>query len=229
MRLVVRARGIVSEEIQQLDNERKAMSVIQRAVFAGAQLGMICASCEVVDTPDPEIKIFRFKEWSKDDFNGHEVRPNGKLCSIIVHEQPRWGMDLPGRPNVIGRYRVTAELETPHGYVAAYEATTKPEPETPKEAPGTESSPSLAAEEAIMSVLETVGRMTLRDLKRKVSAHRFPNFDDCLRTLADEGELSLEPDAEYPKRMWVVSNGDGVSARTAPTHADSLSVTTQGT
>ena len=101
------------------------MSVTERAVFARAQLGMIYASCEVVDTPDPETKIFRFKEWTKDDFNGNEVRPNGKLCSIIVHEQPRWRMDLPGGPKKLGEYRVTAELETPHGYVAAYEATTK--------------------------------------------------------------------------------------------------------
>ena len=214
----------MSEEIQQLDSERKAMSVTERAVFARAQLGMIYASCEVVDTPDPETKIFRFKEWTKDDFNGNEVRPNGKLCSIIVHEQPRWRMDLPGGPKKLGEYRVTAELETPHGYVAAYEATTKAEPETTKDsAPDTESSRVFSAEDAIMSALETVGRLTLRDLKRKVSAHRFPNFDDCIQALADEGELSLEPDAEYPKRMWVVSNGAGLSAQTAPTPADGLS------
>ena len=99
--------------------------------------------------------------------------------------------------------------ETPHGYVAAYEATTKPETEAPKEAPDTESSRAGGAEDAIMSTLEAMGRMTLRDLKRKVNAARMPQFDGCLKTLADEGELSLEPDAENAKRIWVVIKGVG--------------------
>jgi hypothetical protein len=66
--------------------------------------------------------------------------------------------------------------------------------------------------------------MTLRTLKRKVSAHRFREFDSCLRKLGDAGELAIEPDPATPSRSWVrltavgVSGGISGSNQSADTH-----------
>jgi hypothetical protein len=107
----------------------------------------------------------------------------------------------------VARYTVTAKLGTPPGYVGAYEGTTNtdtnPNPVT-KKVVAEPVSNSIAVADMILSALEPVGRMALRDLRRKTNAARLPQFDVCLKALADEGVLTLEPDPEYPTRLWAV-------------------------
>ena len=201
-RLVVRLRATVGNEIQGLNGKGVDMSVIERAVLVSPQSGIFGSTCEVIDTQEPETKILRFKEWSDTRAGAWDsvfYGPLGVLRFVHVYDSPDWNTNTE-----LCRYRITAKLETPDGYVGAYLGTTKPESQKEDAPRASESSRSSDVEDMILSAL-TTGRMTLRDLKRKVSAHRIPDFDDCLKTLVDEGELTLEPDAEYPKRLWVVS------------------------
>jgi len=187
------------------------------AVYVSPQMGIFTTTCEVLDTPDPETKIFRFKEWpgipdgwhynqgglEKDGAGGW--RPVGALRIISVYSASEYDRTGKGRDmgEELGRYRVTAKLPAPDGYVGVYEGTTLPEEKESEPEPTPDSGRAITVEDMILSALDSVPRMTLRDLKRKLSAHRYPLFDECLRGLADEGALTIEPDAEYPKRMWV--------------------------
>jgi hypothetical protein len=173
--------------------------------------GIFRAACEIEDGPDPEVKTFRFKEWAgrfpdspfsypcgmKNDGSG----PRGKLRYIIVRDNDS-GSD------VVARYRVTAQLETPPGYVGAYEATTKPEVVVSEvvvsEAAGNEAERTrlTAIEDKIVSCLEKGGRMVLSALKRKTHAYRFgEDWEKCLQNLTEQGELETKTDDAG--RVWV--------------------------
>ena len=103
---------------------------------------------------------------------------------------------------------MTAKLETPEGYVGAFEGTTKPQPADKPAAPDNrpDDERALKIEDAIMSALEREPRMTLRTLKRKTHAERFGQaWDDCLKSLSDEGELTIENERGLTNRgrTWV--------------------------
>lgn len=155
--------------------------------------GIFRSTCEVLDTSDPDTKIFRFKEGCNWETDGRHARRIG----VYSH----WSEFDVGPKE--GSYRVCAVLETPPGYVAVLEGTTKPEVLEPS--PPDISDESVRCELAIMAALESEPRMTMRELKRKVSGHRFAGvWDECLRRLCDEGEIKTEPDPTTPQRTWVV-------------------------
>ena len=171
-------------------------------------LAIFSTFCEVVDTDDPEVKIFRFKEgckWGAWD-GSKDPRSVKKLAVGTVGECE-------------GRYRVTAALDVPPGYVAILEGTTKPETAPEESAPVNET--EVRCELAIIAALDTEPRMTLRTLKRKVSSHRFPAFDECLKRLADQGELSVSPDPAQPQRTWVSAVGSKGAVSVSNGNADS--------
>jgi hypothetical protein len=175
--------------------------------------GIFRTFCEMEDTPDPEVKIFRFKEWPgkfpdapyypagiKNDGSG----PRGRLRYINAYSY--WNSDF-DIGKVVGRYRVTAQLDAPPGYVGAYEATTKPEakPEVVvSEAAGNDAERTrlTAIEDKIVSCLEKGGRMVLSALKRKTHAYRFgEDWEKCLQNLTEQGELETKTDDAG--RVWV--------------------------
>jgi hypothetical protein len=178
----------------------------EKIVSVIPQNGIFRAGCELEDGPDPSAKTFRFKEWAgretdspfsypcgmKDDGSG----PRGKLRYIIVREN-----------GVVDTYRVTAQLDTPPGYVGAYEATTKPEakPEVVvSEAADNDAERTrfTAIEDKIVSCLEKGGRMVLSALKRKTHAYRFgEDWEKCLQNLTEQGELETKTDDAG--RVWV--------------------------
>jgi hypothetical protein len=135
--------------------------------------------------------------------------PDGDLRYITVYSH--WSEFDVGE--VEGRYRVIAKLETPEGYVGAFEGTTKPKPAdkpaTPDNRPDAER--ALKIEDAIMTALEREPRITLRTLKRKTNANRVGQaWDDCLKSLADDGELRIEQDPQSAQRTWVVLASENV-------------------
>jgi hypothetical protein len=132
---------------------------------------------------------------------------------ICIYSAPEWlhNSDTFDPGTQLGSYRVTAKLDAPDGYAAAYEGTTKPEPK-PVNIPVNDQAESDAAqtrmlgiEDAIMTVLERENRITLRTLKRKTHAERHgEDWEKCLQSLAEGGELEIEQDSEVRQRTWIV-------------------------
>jgi hypothetical protein len=183
---------------------------MEKDVLVLPQHGILRTTCEVEDTPDPEVKHFRFKAWPSGFQSGmRDGVPDGDLRYITVYSH--WSEFDVGE--VEGRYRVIAKLETPEGYVGAFEGTTKPKPAdkpaTPDNRPDAER--ALKIEDAIMTALEREPRITLRTLKRKTNANRVGQaWDDCLKSLADDGELRIEQDPQSAQRTWVVLASENV-------------------
>jgi hypothetical protein len=188
--------------------------MIEKAVLVSPQHGILRTTCEVEDTPDPEVKHFRFKAWPSGFQSGmRDGVPDGDLRYITVYSH--WSEFDVGEKE--GSYRVTAKLETPDGYVGAFEGTTKPKPAdkpaTPDNRPDAER--ALKIEDAIMTALEREPRMSLRTLKRKTNAHRFSEWESVLKKLADEGELTIEEVPGLSKaRTWVALASDVISGVT---------------
>lgn len=96
------------------------------------QHGTIRALCEMDDTPEPGTRIFRFREWPKHEdgsiqsgMRADGTAPDGRVRFIRVFSYWKNEFDT---GKIVGRYGVTATLEPPPGYVAAYAATTRPAP-----------------------------------------------------------------------------------------------------
>lgn len=187
----------------------------EKMVYVHPQEGIVRTMCEMHDTPDPEVKIFRFKQWDQLP----ESRPNDYQPGL-----KRDGSGLIGRARLISVYswwnseddqdrgertwyRVTARLETPPGYVDAYEATTRPEPKpevvvSDAADHDAERTRLTAIEDKIVSCLEKGGRMVLSALKRKTHAYRFgDDWEKCLKSLTEQGEL--ETTTDDAGRVWV--------------------------
>jgi hypothetical protein len=195
----------------------------EKDVLISPQHGILRTTCEVEDTAEPEVKHFRFKAWPTEGFQSgmRDGLPDYPLRYISVYSH--WSEFDVGEKE--GSYRVTAKLETPDGYVGAFEGTTKPQPAdkpAPNDGPDDAADRMWRTEDAIMRALESGPRLTLRTLKRKVSAHRLKAFDETLKKLADEGELEIKTDPEQPQRTWVALAGDSISGTT-----DSISGSTQ--
>jgi hypothetical protein len=178
---------------------------MEKPVLVIPERGIFRTTCEVEDTADAEVKVFRFKNWPADCSGIRGGLPDGDLRYITVYS--RWSEFDVGEQE--GCYRVTAKLETPEGFVAAFAGTTKPAPK-PVIVPTSSDSPAPKIEDAIMCALERESRMTLRTLRRKTNAHRFgQSWDDCLKRLADAGELRIEQDPQSAQRTWIVlASGD---------------------
>jgi hypothetical protein len=166
--------------------------------------GILRTTCEVLDTSDPDNKIFRFKEgcvWRPDYTKGRPWKPDVRRARH-VHLYAHWSEFDVGPDE--GSYRVCARLETPPGYLAVLEGTTKPE--VIEHLPPDISDEALRCELAIMAALESEPRVSQRELRRKTSSHRFGSmWDVCLRRLAEVGDITIETDksiANQP-RTWV--------------------------
>jgi hypothetical protein len=199
--------------------------MIEKAVLVSPQHGILRTTCEVEDTPDPEVKHFRFRAWPTEGFQSgmRDGLPDFPLRYISVYSH--WSEFDVGEKE--GSYRVTAKLETPDGYVGAFEGTTKPKPADKPAAPDNrpDAERALKIEDAIMSALEREPRMTLRTLKRKTHAERFGQaWDDCLKSLSDEGELTIENERGLTNRgrTWVA-----LASVTTDSTNDCISVPTQ--
>lgn len=197
----------------------------EKMVYVWTVGGAIRTLCEVENTPDADTKIFRVKEWPK--------IPRVCDCGKVHSGTDRWsGQRQDGTPDGQVRgfsvfdsdnsvdYRVTAKLDTPDRYVAAYEVTTKPE-HKPVDVPAVNDAQApdagrmLKIEDTIMCVLERETRITLRSLKRKTHAERFgADWDTCLQSLADGGELQIEQDPQVPQRTWIALSPASVTSDT---------------
>ena len=183
--------------------------MVEKTVFVHPQEGILRTLCEMTDTEDPELKIFRFKEWPGNRQSGMRAdgsEPIGQVRIIDVFSYWNNDHDI---GTIEGSYRVTKKLDAPPEYVAAYEATTKPLPASVAEM---ESNAAGRCELAIMSALESEERMTLRALKRKISAHRFPQFDAVVQRLSDEGEIQVQADPGHAQRTWVSAKASSLTA-----------------
>ena len=173
--------------------------------------GILRTTCEVLETSDPDNKIFHFKE-------GCAWRP-GARSARKIHLYAHWSEFDVGPEE--GSYRVCARLETPPGYVAVLEGTTKPE--VIEHLPPDISDEALRCEMAIMAALESESRVSQRELRRKTSSHRFGSmWDVCLRRLADAGDITIETDksiANQP-RTWVSLSAHDSTAEVTVSNAN---------
>jgi hypothetical protein len=187
-------------------------TIEKAALVGGGGCGIFSTVCEVLDTPDPDTKVFRFKDGARWGSTHADPKPQPEAVrhiSIYSH----WSeMDVGAKD---GAYRVTAALEIPPGYIAVLEGTTKPQIQQESVVNG--NGDETRCEIAIMAALESEPSMSLRRLKRKISAHRLPAFDVCLKRLAELGELRtfVKRNIANQNRTWVeLAAGDSVSAVT---------------
>src|SRR5208282_1315269 len=148
--------------------------MMEKDVLVSPQHGIFRTKCEVEGTPDPEVKIFRFRSWPA-DIMACSMSDDGSGPSMLrfISVYASWVPDVSVGEKE-GRYRVTRKLETPDGYVGAFEGTTKPKPAEKPVTPdnGRDAERALKIEDAIMTALESEPRMSLRTLKRKTNANR---------------------------------------------------------
>ena len=159
----------------------------QAVLVIGPGFGILSTVCEMLDSPEgTENKIFRFKTGCKWRVDPNPIRR--------IHVFSYWPFPDEGQEigECLGRYRVTRKLETPPGYVAAFEGTTRPEVSVA--VPTVEDPDTARCESAIMSALEAESPMPVRILKRRTHPERFRDglWDECLQGLADAGEIQLE-------------------------------------
>jgi hypothetical protein len=164
--------------------------------------GIFSSRCEMLDGSDLETKIFRFADGCKWGMMHDGPRP-GPADVRVVTVYSSWGLENSQRE---GRYRVTAVLDPQPGYIAVLEGTTKPVVEV--EVRADES--AMRCELAIMAALEKQPRLSLRELRRKISAHRFAAFDASLKKLADAGEITIETKRGLTnnERTWIALSAD---------------------
>lgn len=176
-------------------------------------LNMFGSECEVVDTPDPQVKIFRFKEgctWGGSyEFNRSCEPGTVQRIAVFNHwckspeEEEKCNVDI----KCEGHYRVTACLDVPPGYIVVLEGTTKPEPKAVDPvlallANDAERTRLDSIENTIALAVEKGGRMVLSALKRKTNSYRFgEDWDKALQNLVEQGELETETDEKG--RVWV--------------------------
>lgn len=176
------------------DNEKIALVI-------GETFGIFHSVCEVQDTPDPETKIFLFKdgcEWKAARYRIRGISLWEWWPTNLQEEIERAPIPVPN-----SKYRVLRNLEAPPGYVAVLECTTRPESRPVEHEPV--SNDVSKCEAAILEALADGSRMTLYNLKRKTHAERFgAMFEKCLGSLEDAGEIRLEQDATVAKRTWVI-------------------------
>lgn len=183
------------------------MSIEKSVVVIGPIFGAFSSVCEVLDShTGPEYKLFRFRDCCK----WHAKTNPLKQINIFSH----WSEESVG--NCEGRYRVTKKLDTPDGFIAAYEGTTaahEARDAAPKFDPD-----SAKCEAAILDAMIAEARMTVYALKRKTHADRFGKdlWETCLQTLVDAGEIRLETTRGLTKkeRIWV----NRCDEDTAPAH-----------
>jgi hypothetical protein len=150
-------------------------------------------TCEMLDTADPDNKIFRFKadcKWSTNAHGKPAAASEVRKVNVFTH----WSEFDVGACE--GKYRVTGVLDAPDGYRAVLEATCKPEVQ---HVPDEEPEGDTRCEDAIMGALQG-GRMSLRDLQRKTHANRYPQWADCLQRLAADGDITIDV---VERRTWV--------------------------
>ena len=176
--------------------------------------GTFRSTCDVLDTVDPYIKFFRFKagcQWGSANGVVKVASPDAiRILTIYSH----WTEFDVGKNE--GAYRVTAVLDPPPGYIAAYEATTKPEVK-PANANDTTEEMRFRIENSIMLALESGMGMPLRTLKQKTHASRYgQQWDSCLKRLVDACALLIEERRALngASRTWVLIPPDTTSAVT---------------
>jgi hypothetical protein len=186
---------------------------VTAVMVTGPVFGIFRSVCEVSDAADPDIKIFSFRDsapWRES---------SGPLRCITTTNHPtdlKYD-EMDESYKVLERYRVVKKLETPPGFVAVFEVTTKPKPVEVSAPEPKNDEHAGRCEDAILEVVEADKRITLRSLRKKTHGERFgPDlWDKCLQTLVNAGEIRLEPDATAPKRMWVIYQ-DGLAPELAP-------------
>ena len=103
---------------------------------------------------------------------------------------------------------MTTVLDTPPGYIAAYEGTTKPEVKSDNAEDDTQDR-RVKIEDAILLALESEPVMSLRELRRKTHAERYGQWwDSCLKRLEDDGDVVIEKEdvrAMEKSRTWVLT------------------------
>src|SRR6266852_9249154 len=85
-------------------------------------LGMFRSACEVLDTPEPETKVFRFKEGCEWGMWDGSKKPTD-VRKLVLYSS--WSEFAVGQRE--GQYRITRALELLPGSVAVLEGTTRPE------------------------------------------------------------------------------------------------------
>ena len=178
------------------------MSTVEKTALVSHANGIFRTTCEVLDTPDPDNKIFRFKDgctWG----SAYSPYPKPKPRQItFVSIFSLWKSEFEVGEKE-GRYRITRVLEPTDGYSVVLEGTTKPEVQ-PTAAPVEDT----RCELAILAALESEPRITLRDLRRKVHAYRYPSFHACLKRLHIEGKLQIlaERGLTDKERTWIITS-----------------------
>jgi len=176
-------------------------------IIHGPCYGVLDTRCEMVDTADPETKIFRFKEgcrWLSDvERKQPGSKPVRKIHVFSYWPAPEDTLDpVKGIPGTcVARYRVIAELDPPTGFVAVLKGTTRPMPTAPAEA--TVNVEDAKCEAAILKALQAEPRMNMRSLKRKCHADRFGSdvWEKCIKQLTEAAEIKIR--AEQFGRIWV--------------------------
>src|SRR6202042_745531 len=122
-------------------------------------------TCEMLDTSDPDNKIFRFRDdckWGHNAYGKPAAAREVRGLSTWTH----WSEFDVGTKEA--EYRVIAVLEPPPGYRVALEGTTKPKVIEPL--PPDISDEESRCEQAIMAALESEPRVSQRELRRKTSS-----------------------------------------------------------
>ncbi len=167
--------------------------------------GIFRSACDVLDTAHPDVKVFRFKEgcqWGSTNGVVKPASPNAIWHLTIYSHWSEWDV---GKKE--GAYRVTTVLDTPPGYIAAYEGTTKPEVKSDNAEDDTQDR-RVKIEDAILLALESEPCMSLRELRRKTHAERYGQWwDSCLKRLEDDGDVVIEERraGNGKSRTWVLT------------------------
>ena len=152
--------------------------------------GIFRSTCDVLDTSDPDVKVFRFKEGCQWGSTNGVVKPASPDAIWHLTIYSHWSEFDVGKKE--GTYRVTAVLDTPSGCIAAYEGTTKPEAQ-PANTDGYAQDKRFKIESLIMLALESEPRMPLREIRRKTHAERYgQQWVSCLKRLVDAGDVLIE-------------------------------------
>lgn len=181
---------------------------VTAVMVSGPVFGIFRSVCEVSDATDPDYKVFSFRDsapWKES---------TGTLRGIATTNHPTdLKYDEMDEYKTLEHYRIVKKLETPPGFIAVFEVTTKPKPVVVAPEPKFDEQ-GARCEDAIATIVEADRRMTLRALTRKASAHRYSKdlWERSLQTLVDAGEIRLEADVTSPKRTWVIYCSEPLSA-----------------
>jgi hypothetical protein len=174
--------------------------------------GMFRSACDVLDTADPSVKVFRFKEGCQWGSTNGVVKPASPDAIWTLTIYSHWSEFDVGKKE--GVYRITAVLDVPPGCIAAYEGTTKPEVQPASANDDTEDR-RFQIENSIMLALESEPCMPLSTLKRKTHAYRHGlQWDACLNRMAEAGDLVIEERRTISGqvRTWVLTPASAVTS-----------------